>query len=343
MADEKIVIRGILRHYWRQGISARATTKKICEIEGPGIVSKTTAAEWFKRFNEGDTSLEDKSRSGRPSVPVNETLLQSIQQKPHTSTRELASDIGTSQSTIVRHLHELGFANKKPRFVCHELSEQQAQRREEICKTLMNNPKDNRFWRRIITGDEKWIYLRNPIIKRQWLQPGQKASPVAKKGRFEHKVMLSIWWNFEGPVFWELIPEGRAVDGNLYAKQLERVYDVLVKRYPALINRKRVFLQHDNAPAHKSKVVKSKLEELDGIELLPHPAYSPDLAPSDYHLFRSMSHFLMGKKFNSVTDVESGILEFLQSKPPEWYQKGIQNLAERWLKTIANEGLYFEE
>ena len=56
MADEKIVIRGILRHYWRQGISA---TKKICKIEGPGIVSKTTAEEWFKRFNEGDTSLED--------------------------------------------------------------------------------------------------------------------------------------------------------------------------------------------------------------------------------------------------------------------------------------------
>jgi len=51
----------------------------------------------------------------------------------------------------------------------------------------------------------------------------------------------------------------------------------------------------------------------------------------------------MGKKFNSVTDVESGILEFLQSNSAEWYQKGIQNLNDRWLKTISNDGRYFEE
>ena len=67
-------------------------------------------------------------------------------------------------------------------------------------------------------------------------------------------------------------------------------------------------LQHDNAPANNSKALKSKLEELDGFELLPHPVYSPDLATSDYYPFRSMCHFLMGKKFNSVTDVESEIV-----------------------------------
>ena len=75
----------------------------------------------------------------------------------------------------------------------------------------------------------------------------------------------------------ELNPEGRAMDGNLYAEQFERLYEVLDTRYPTLINRKRVFLQHDNAPTYNSKVVKSKLEELNGIELLPHSAYSTDL------------------------------------------------------------------
>ena len=45
-----------------------------------------------------------------------------------------------------------------------------------------------------------------------------------------------------------------------------------------------------------------KIKELDGIELLPHHSYSPDLAPSDDCLFRSMVHFLRGRKFKDVED-----------------------------------------
>jgi len=40
-----------------------------------------------------------------------------------------------------------------------------------------------------------------------------------------------------------------------------------------------------------------KIKELDCIELLPYPPYSPDLAPSDYYLFKSMAHFLRGTQF----------------------------------------------
>jgi len=97
---------------------------------------------------------------------ISEALLQCILQKPDTSIRIPASQLGMSQPCFVRHLHELGFANKKPRFVCHELSEQHAQMMESICKRLLDNPKDNGFRRRIITSDDKWIYLRNPIIKK---------------------------------------------------------------------------------------------------------------------------------------------------------------------------------
>ena len=43
-----------------------------------------------------------------------------------------------------------------------------------------------------------------------------------------------------------------------------------------------------------------KIKELDGIELSPHPSYNPDLAPSDYYLFRFMAHFLRGRKFKEL-------------------------------------------
>lgn len=68
MCDEKTAIRVLLRHYWRKGLSATAAVKEICSIEGDGVVSKTTAVNWFNRFQSGDTSLQDKPRSGRPST-----------------------------------------------------------------------------------------------------------------------------------------------------------------------------------------------------------------------------------------------------------------------------------
>jgi histone-lysine N-methyltransferase SETMAR len=76
----------------------------------------------------------------------------------------------------------------------------------------------------------------------------------------------------------------------------ENVYGFAGK-YPALVNRKRVLLQQDNARPHKTKKTLQKIEELEGIELLPHPAFSPNFEPSDYCLFRSMAQFLCGKKF----------------------------------------------
>ncbi|CAK9825563.1 Mariner Mos1 transposase, partial [Anthophora retusa] len=40
-----------------------------------------------------------------------------------------------------------------------------------------------------------------------------------------------------------------------------------------------------------------------GWEILLHAAYSPDMAPSDYHLFRSLQHHLVGSHFKSLEEV----------------------------------------
>jgi histone-lysine N-methyltransferase SETMAR len=76
---------------------------------------------------------------------------------------------------------------------------------------------------------------------------------------------------------------------------------------------------------------------------LPHPAYSPDAAPSDYGLFRSMEHFLRGRRFETFDQVEEACQEFSDSKPKEWYFEQIRKLADRWQKIVDNDGLYFEE
>jgi len=67
-----------------------------------------------------------------------------------------------------------------------------------------------------------------------------------------------------------------------------------------------------------------KIKELDSVELLMHPAYSSDLAPLDYHLFRAMAHFLKGHTFSNADKVERGCLDFFGSKDKKWYHRGIE-------------------
>ena len=183
--------------------------------------------------------------------------------------------------------------------------------------------------------------MRNPDTRSQWLLPGQTAEPVAKRGMFEPKVLLCVWWNYQGVIHYELIPGGRTINSDLYSEQLRKVCQVVRERYPALVNRRRLLLQHDNARPHTSRTTRRAIQELGCIQVLPHPAYSPDLAPSDYHMFRSMSHFLRGRRFETLDGVENGIKEFFASKSPDWYRSGIEDFARRWMSVIECGGLYF--
>ena len=73
--------------------------------------------------------------------------------------------------------------------------------------------------------------------------------------------------------------------------------DVWYWRKSGPIWRKKVFFHHDNALAQKSAIATPKLFDLR-YEILPHPPYSPDLAPSDYFLFPNVKTWLGGKDFH---------------------------------------------
>ena len=70
------------------------------------------------------------------------------------------------------------------------------------------------------------------------------------------------------------------------------------EKWRELATRKGVIFYQDNARPHTSLVTRKKLLEL-GWEVMPHPPYSPDLAPSDYHLFHSLQNHVNDKTFDS--------------------------------------------
>ena len=65
-----------------------------------------------------------------------------------------------------------------------------------------------------------------------------------------------------------------------------------------------------------------------------HPPYSPDLAPSDYHLFRSLQIHLNGKTFDSNEAVKNELIQSFASKNQTFYESGIMKLTERLQKDI---------
>jgi hypothetical protein len=59
------------------------------------------------------------------------------------------------------------------------------------------------------------------------------------------------------------------------------MYTVLLEKYPALVNQKHLLHQQDNTRPHMAMKTLQKIKELEGIELQPHPTFSPHLEPSD--------------------------------------------------------------
>ena len=97
----------------------------------------------------------------------------------------------------------------------------------------------------------------------------------------------------KGVVYYELLKPGETVNAGRYQQQLIDLIDrsLLEKRPEYQKRQHKVIFLHDNAPSYTAKPVRDTLEVLSW-EVLPHAAYSPDLAPSDYHLHRWVTHLL---------------------------------------------------
>ena len=102
-----------------------------------------------------------------------------------------------------------------------------------------------------------------------------------------------------------------------------------------------MILQHDNARPHISKPVKTYMETLKW-EVLPHPLYSPDIAVSDYYLFRLMALGLADRQFCSYEDIDKCLDSWIASKDEHFYCNGIRVLQERWIIVLNNDGHYFK-
>ena len=129
--------------------------------------------------------------------------------------------------------------------------------------------KKKSFLWKIVTGDEKWIYYDNSVNKKQWLSPGQTPLHTPKPEIHRKKVMLCVWWDQKGIIYYEILDPKLTVTANLYSQQLVNLSQALeVKRPYSGKTKRKVILLHDNARPHVAKTTQATIENL-GWEVLP--------------------------------------------------------------------------
>ena len=98
---DKKQIRAILLYEFKMGRKATETTCNINQIFGQGTVNERTAQRWFKKFRNGDESLEDEEGRGRSSVIDNNKLRAIMEANPHKTTRDVAEELNVNHTTVV--------------------------------------------------------------------------------------------------------------------------------------------------------------------------------------------------------------------------------------------------
>lgn len=338
MEDQTVHFRHILLFYFRKGKNARQACRKLRKVYGDYALQERQCQRWFTKFRAGDFDLNDAPRSGRPTKVDDNKIKALIESNPHYTTREIAETLNVHHSSVHDHLKKLGYVSKLDTWVPHELKEVHLTARINICEMLIKREEKDPFLNRMITGDVKWIVYNNVVRKRSWSQRDDLPQTTLKADIHQRKVMLSVWWDFKGVLFFELLPRNQSLNSKVYCQQLDSLNESIIQKRPELVSHKGVVFHHDVRP-HTSLITHQKLLEL-GWDVLPHPPHSPDLAPSDFHLFRSLQNSLHGITFNSDEAVNQHLVKFFTDKDGSFYERGIMKLTERWQKVVEQNGHY---
>jgi hypothetical protein len=153
--------------------------------------------------------------------------------------------------------------------------------------------------------------------------PQKEAKAIFSAG----KIMATVFWDTKSIIHLDFLTGQKTINAQYYSTLLNQK----VKSAIRLKRRKRqdsiCFLQ-DNVRPHTAALTMATLLKLKW-DVLPQPAYSPDLAPSDYHLFGPMKRVLGGKRFWNNDEVIAAVESWMHKQPKTFFETGIKKLPKR--------------
>jgi len=115
------------------------------------------------------------------------------------------------------------------------------------------------------------------------------------------KVLASIFWDQDGILHIDYLSKSQTINAEYYSSLLVQLKETLKGKCSGMVTKMVLFL-HNNTTAHRALATQNKLAYL-GFHCLDHPLCSPDLVPSDYHLFPGLKQQLKVRHFSSDAEV----------------------------------------
>ena len=344
-------VRSVIRFLHAKGKTPTEIHRELVAVYGEHVLSRKQVSIWCSAFSEGRTNLQDEPREGRPrssttddSIARIEALIQTDRRR---KLRDMAEELDIPKSVVHEIVHEkLGYRKVSARWVPKQLTEEHKLKRRDISLQHLNRYReaDAHFLENIITGDETWVCHVTPETKADSMTWKHPSSPVAKKFKVQQsakKLMATVFWDTKGVLLVDFTPQGQTVNAVRYCETLDRLREAVRRKRQGRL-REGVILLHDNATPHTANLTKEWFKRY-GWEVLPHPPHSPDLAPSDYHLFGPLKRHLSGKRFSTDDDVVTEVQGWFKSLDAKFYEEGIRALVHRWEKCVNLDGDYVEK
>jgi histone-lysine N-methyltransferase SETMAR len=331
----------IVQFLYHKNKTTREVEKELRFIYGSTVPEFRTIQEWFKEIREKEFYLDDADRSGAPKIPdVTKEVKLALKKKPFASTRAISLAVEHSRETVKdRLLHELKLKQRDPSFHPHDLYPSSIDKRMEFAGNLARLLKllKPNGWRNLFTGDETWVYFSNPPGK-IWLNPEEKRPSFPQLAQDSEKVFITIFFN--GQKVWLLssLDTEETMDATTF------IDNILTPLHRLILKDKSIFkpwyIHYDNAPAHRATETKEFLTNRTYFRLVPHPPYSPDLAPADFFLNSYLKYKLRGNTYENKQHLMRAIKKILKKIPPSLLQSTFENWIER-CEYVAETGLYY--
>ena len=347
---DRVEYRAVIRFLLLEGENATNIHKRLSNVCGKSSPSYSTVASWVSEFKRGRKDLNDEPRAGRPvsqSTAENvDKVHQLVLENRKISIECIVQETGLSTGTVHTILHEhLSMSKVCARWVPKMMTPDMKATRVNTSSVLLSryNVNPENFLSRVVTGDETWVYYYDPPSKfesMEWKHAGSPRTKKFKVSRTTKKVMATVFWDTDGVIHIDYLPRGTTMNGQYYADLLVRLRESIKEKRRGKI-RRGVLLQQDNAPVHSSKVAMQSVRDC-GFELLPHPPYSPDLAPSDFFLFSKLKKELRGQRYDDDDELMLAVEGFCKGHDSPFYREGLEALPRRWTKCIESQGDYVE-